>query len=218
MITLVTAKFPSLAGDVDEQENTWVFNHGIGDVDPALITPLLNTFYVTNLGNFFGRELSGSAAGTYSYYDITAFLNGSPHGAPFHMDSAGPLNPSSDDALPGQIAIVADFHADLSGISEFGPHTRPRARRRGRHYHGPVKLTSLQWDATTRIPFFSGAFVGELQSAYSALLAGVPTGYEWCVWSRKDAAVYPIVGGWVDTTPHRARHREEPTNVKAFWS
>lgn len=217
-VTLATIKCTSHSGDVDEQENQWVFSSDVALPNWSDIGALLSAFYNMGGVGVFGDELSSVIHPSYALYDISAHLNGSPHGAPFDMgNTSSPLGVDGS-SLPGQIALVVDYHADLTGISEFGPSSRPRARRRGRHYHGPMPISALDEDSTTNIPFWKAAQVAAFVGAYHTLLAGVPAGIEWDVWSRKDAAVYPIIGGWVDTTPHRARHREEPTNVKVFWS
>lgn len=217
-VTLAVVKFASASGDVDEQQNGWVFSSDVALPALSDLAPMLDAFYHFGGTGVFSNELSNSVAPSLELYDISAHLNGSPHGPPYAMGNLATPPTSGGDGLPGQIAVVVDYHADLSGVAEFGAGSRPRARRRGRHYHGPITLGALDHDSVTKIPFWDALYVAKFVTAYHDLLAAVPTGIEFDVWSRKDAAVYPVIGGWVDTTPHRARHREEPTNIKVFWS
>lgn len=221
----IVTRGTSLSGDTDEFENRWTWK-GDPATPVASITADLDGFYcggvagfAAGIGSWMGNELSRTTALEHTVYDITAFLDGSPHGAPIGIVAGGLLpTPESSDSLPGQIAAVVDYHADLTGIAEFGSHSRPRARRRGRHYFGPICFEAYTQQPTTEIGVWKGTFVTELQTEHHNLLHSSTFGPGWVVWSRKDAAVHPVIGGWVDTTPHRARRREEPTGIKQFWS
>lgn len=218
-VTLCSVKFSSYSGRIDESENLWVFSQDVSLISVSDIEPALNDFYTVHLTNW-SPELSGTVPGTIELYDITAHLAGTPHGPPYDMGPLSGLLSTSGDPLPGEVAVCVDYHADLTGIPEFGTGTRPRARRRGRHYHGPMRVTSLTHDSATNEPSWGVAgagTTGQFQTAYSDLLGALPTGVEWDVWSRKDAAIYPVIGGWVDEAPRSQRRRTED-RVKAFWS
>lgn len=217
---LCITKLKSLSGDVDECENSWAFHSDVPgwplSADFDNLRTALNAFYSTINSSVHSSELQVLSSGMHEFYDITGHLDGSPHGPPVSLRTPPAVTPSGD-GLPGQIALVVEFNADLTGIAEFGAGTRPRSRRRGRHYHGPVKQVALEVDSGTKIPQWTTATMTAVKGAYTTLLGAIPTGVEWCVWSRKDAALHPVIGGWIDTTPHRARRREEPTNVKVLW-
>lgn len=217
-VTLATIKLASAVGDADEEENLWVFSSDIAQPAWSDLQGPLAAFYETAMSGHWSSELAVGQHAQYELYDISAHLNGSPHGAPFAMGSMTGTIDIGGVGLPAQCAAVVDYHADLTGISEFGPGTRPRARRRGRHYHGPIQTADLAHAPTSNSAVWGTTLLTDLASGYSALKAAVGVGLEWDVWSRKDAAVYPVVGGWIDHTVRTQRRRVEPTGLRSFWS
>lgn len=216
----VVVKAPSVSGDVDEMENTWAWQGPtVGTISTSGVVTDLAAFYAALGSSFWSSELSASVPWVVEFYDISAHLNGSPHGPPFHISSMANPIPTTGDGCPGQIAMVCDFHGDLSGVAEFGAGTRPRARLRGRVHLGPIQKASVVPETTTNIPKFSSTITAAATAALHTLAGSSSFGSGWGVWSRKNAAIVPIVGGWVDATPHRARKREEPTAAgKQFWT
>jgi hypothetical protein len=115
-------------------------------------------------------------------------------------------------ALPREVALCGSFHGDLSGVAEEGAgDTRPRARRRGRIYVGPLNVAAT--DSTNgsanggALP--SGFFIGRLAAAFAEFTAAAieDEGGRWVVASRADNAVYPVTAGWVDNEFDTQRRR-----------
>lgn len=107
--------------------------------------------------------------------------------------------------LPSQVACVLSFHADLSTSVEVvaagapGPagDVHPKARRRGRIFLGPLCST-----AGTGSPLRPYAeLIEALTLSADDLMndaALAADGLAWAVYSSKDDAARPVVGGWVD--------------------
>lgn len=217
-VTLASIKLASAVGDPDEEENLWVFSSDIAQPVWSDLQGPLAAFYITAMAGHWSTELQFGQSPAYELYDISAHLAGTPHGAPFDMGFMIGSIALGGVGLPAQCAAVVDYHADLTGISEFGPGTRPRARRRGRHYHGPFQTADLAHAATSNSAVWGSSLLAALVSGYHGVKAAVGVGLEWDVWSRKDAAVYPVIGGWVDHTVRTHRSRVEPTGLRDFWS
>ena len=146
----------------------------------------------------------------------------------------GPGNGTA--ALPSEIAIVTSFHADLLNVLEHGPvsanlpsseaaidqgapavHsgvTRPRARRRGRIYIGPLQGAALTTDITTEGRPVA-ALITALKESSARLQASVIS--DWGVWSRRDAAVRSVVGGFIDNALDTKRRRGQAALTRSVW-
>ena len=140
-------------------------------------------------------------------------------------------------ALPSEIALVTSFHADLTGVLEHGAFSttipsseaaidqgapavhggiiRPRARRRGRLYIGPLQGAALTTDiATEGRPV--AAFVTALKESSERLRH---TAFATCgVWSRRDAAVLTAVGGYTDREFDTQRRRGHEGTSPSSWT
>lgn len=216
---LLEVKLKNRAPGQDDTTDAWVFHQGAGDVDIAGVQTQIVTFYNTIAPVVYGPQIDPTSGhATSSYYDIAAHLNGSPHGSPINVDFWTLSGLTAGSSAPAQLAIVADFHADLTGVVEFGPGTRPRSRLRGRHYLGPLKVTAM--DYLTTAPYqalVDGTTISTIVGAYEAFLAAVPAGTEWGVWSRKNASIAPVIGGWIDSVPASQRRVQDREGVKVFW-
>lgn len=157
--------------------------------------------------------------GLVNGYDVTAHLNGSPHGGPTDFLPFTLTASSSPKAAPAQLAIVTDFHADYGTATEFAPGARPRSRLRGRHFWGPLNDGAITSDSST--PWnssISTAFLTALQTNfYPGLLLTTHFGPGWSVWSRKNAAFTHVISGWVDHSVHVQRRRSDPSGIKHLW-
>jgi hypothetical protein len=94
--------------------------------------------------------------------------------------------------------------------------TRPASRHRGRIYLGPVNELAFSTDGNGRVKV-STPLIDTLKAAASTL-NGALSATAWSVWSRANAAMYSVVGGWVDTTPDTIRRRGPKPAGKAFWT
>lgn len=118
--------------------------------------------------------------------------------------------------LPAQVAACVSFHGDLTGIPEFGGHQRLRQRRRGRIYIGPLNQYTVTPDVTTHVPYLEGSF----QHCLSAAAANIATGVlplQWSIWSRADATLYPVLGGFVDNSFDVMRKRKVIRSNRELW-
>ncbi len=207
------------SADLDESENVWIWAHPATGTftDAAIVTDLL-AFYnagTTPVASILSPVLDRSAnVCSVTGYEIGANLNGSPAGAPvfFQTFTLGASGGSASAAL--QLAVVAEYSSDMTGVVEFGTHARPRARRRGRHFFGPITNTHF---INTGSPSFNPAWdtvvTGSIHDASVALLASTNFGPGWSVWSRVDAATHVVLRGKIDSTIRTRRKRVIPTAI-----
>lgn len=138
-----------------------------------------------------------------AFYNITDHLDGSPHGSPSAVDAftLGPAHASAS-SLPDEVACALTLRGlDWSDYPVEAPDAgdedslvdRPRQRRTGKIYVGPLNTQALFNDPTTFVGRPSDAVrdavLGCANRAYDAWQAG---GWDWCVWSRKNENVTPI--------------------------
>lgn len=164
----------------------------------------LDTAIGINVGEYLGESINRSATHELQAYHIVA----GPLGSPFQTDNwLGPPTPVVADLnLPNEVAAVLSFHADLTGIPEESGATRPRARRRGRIYLGPLVGYAVSMEDP--IPMLNSNLRTCMQQAAVRLADDAETaGGYWSVWSRADSTVRPIVGGWTDNAPDTQRRR-----------
>lgn len=140
---------------------------------------------------------------------------------------------ATGEELPREVACVMTYHADLTGVSETvsggapGPtgDTRPKARRRGRLYLGP--LTSQASTGTTPSrPNSSFRSLVNLQA--TTLHLEIPAGsldlLRWAVLSPsrstdalEDPQADEVTGGWVDDAWDTQRRRGVDRTVRNHW-
>lgn len=169
------------------------------------------------LQTFLSKSLSsiGSLSET-SFYNLTGHLDGSPHGGPIATFNWGLSATGAGVSLPDQIACALSMHSNYGTDVEFGVGgTRPRARDRGRVFIGPLDSGTIVSDATTNEPKMLPLFSQTLADAASRLLTEQPG---WSVWSRRDAALKTITGGWVDNRPDVQRRRAQLATSRISWS
>lgn len=154
----------------------------------------------------------------FIHTDISTVLNGDPAGSPFRRDTwtlgsiaAGTTN------LPSEVAAVVSYHSDYLGLPEHGIGlTRPKARRRGRIYVGPLNSSAVETDVNGRV-HLSSAFIPTL-AASAATLAGHQTApVNWMQWSRTNAQCNQVIGGHVDDAFDTQRRRGEDSQTRTLW-
>lgn len=221
MAFLVVANLPAASGiPADAVTNTFAVAGG----DPASATSrdgvlvAFGDFYsaaapvaLTSLGEYLGGQLSRAAlACTLKLYDITNDLAGTPHGSPIGEFDFTLDGNAASDSMPNEVACVVTLEAiGRSEAQVEGPNdTRPRQRRSGRVFFGPLARTGLGNMSTTPtiatglITHFGAAFQ-KLQDDLVALGAGESLG----VWSRTDATVRAVEAISVDNAPDIQRRR-----------
>lgn len=216
-------KLPSINPNVDDATNSWYWEGDSATSISSILTDL-KAFYTAVhggeiLGHFISQVIDRAALHcTIEVYDLTGHLDGSPHGGPITADTFT-LGAHLGGEMPSQLAVVVDYKAPYGSDTEFGPHTRPRSRDRGRHYWGP--LTDDAITAASSSPFgstVSTSASGFFAAAYSALNASTNFGSGWSVWSRVNASMKQVFDGWVDTTVHVQRRRQDPSGIKVVWT
>lgn len=168
---------------------------------------------VNKVGNYISEWVDRGATHVITATQITAPPMGSPV---FEKAWLGPPAPTVPDSLPYEVAGCLSFHADLTGIAEEAGATRPRARRRGRLYIGPLSLQAVDYDANpvTLSTNFRAALAARAVALADELEAA---GWYWSVWSRVDATLRPVVGGWTDNAPDSQRRRGIDATNRATW-
>jgi hypothetical protein len=168
-----------------------------------------------SVGQHISNQIDRGATHELQGYVITAPPIGSPAAT---INWLGPVTNGGATGLPTEVAGVLSFHADLTGIAEEAGATRPRARRRGRVYIGPLIAGAV--DNVTP-PYFlkESTFLATLRQAAVALeTASGAAGLPWSVWSRSDATLRPVVGGWTDNAPDTQRRRGAAASTRVTWS
>lgn len=225
----VVAVFEHLTGVVEDRVmNTWAFetpSAGVvtGEVDD--VTAALEEFYndtITStshtVAHYLGEQLDrGAGVSTFEYYDVGAFMSGAPHGSPFRIDtwSLGATNPGAD-GIPSELAVCLSYHGNLTGIPEESGLTRPRARRRGRVYLGPLSQIAMESEAGTGRSRVATQCRDTIAESADRLMAH--TDVQWNVWSRADSAFTSVTGGFVDDAFDVQRRRGERAVSRSVFS
>lgn len=148
------------------------------------------------------------------FYNIVVGSLGSPRRS---ISLPALVAPTSSTGLPCEVAACLSFHADETGILEHVGGTRPAARRRGRVYIGPL-IPGAVAEATA--PYMLATqFTDQLRTAAHALAVAVAAeDWVWCVWSRSDVTLRPVVGGWTDNAPDTQRRRGPDPTSRTTWT
>jgi hypothetical protein len=198
--------------------------------DFVIATPTASVF--ANLSAFYSAVPSGAVHSVCFYlsnsvsrgstmlfieeYDISGHLDGSDTGPPVNTAHVGLTSAASSTTdLPSEIALALSFHADLTGIPEHSGGLRPRASRRGRIYLGPFCNMGVVTDPVTGRTSVPTQMQTDIKQAAHALRVAEPG---WCVWSRKLADAFPVVGGWVDDAWDTQRRRGEDPISRSLWA
>lgn len=178
----------------------------------------LDAFYNTAhtgaaLGSYLSAWIDRDATHRMDYYHIVA----GPLGSPFtSQDWIGPTPPVDAHGLPQEAALALSFHADLTTVAEEVGATRPRARRRGRVFLGPLHPTAM--DYTTPPYMVADAIVLAANEAMVALLADLAgASGDWSVWSRAGGELNTIAGGWTDNALDTQRRRGPAATGRTTW-
>lgn len=221
--TLIRVVMTAKSGLVaDQVVNDFAFKNQSGSAtigDAAGMIGMVSDFYSepsagNRISNYIGENVDRAATHQMEAYHIVA----GPLGSPFYTeDWIGPAAPGTANSnLPLEVAAVLSFHADLTGIQEEAGATRPRARRRGRVYLGP--LTTDGVTITDDAPLLGPDLRTAMGAAAVALKDAAETDWPWCVWSRADAILRPVVGGWTDNAPDTQRRRGQESTNRATWA
>lgn len=155
------------------------------------------------LSEWISNQIARTSTHSLLAYQITA----GPLGSPLRIDPwLGPDTATVAAGLPTEVCGVLSFHADMTGVMEESGATRPKARRRGRVFIGPLTTAAIVTSAPPYV--LDTTFLTTLRlSAIDMMDQTTTGGAKWCVWSRKDAVLREVVGGWTDNAPDIQRRR-----------
>jgi hypothetical protein len=208
----------------DRVVNTFTFQKGsaFSTSDYAAMVTSFDSFLQTvqaggvAVGAILGPQLSRSALPSIRSYIIDGHLDGTPAGSPANISSLAALPaPLDPNPLPSEVALCLSYNADYVTDFEFAPGSRPRQRDRGRIFVGPLIRTVVEMDSTTHRPHPSTSVMTSLQQAAATLKADMAP-LDWVVWSRKNAAVKPVVAVSVDDAFDTQRRRGERASSRAL--
>lgn len=127
---------------------------------------------------------------------------------------------AAQQPLPEQVAVVESFHADVTGIVESVGGTRPRARRRGRIYFGPLSVAALEESSTGTGPqTVSSSLMTEINAASKYLRSNLAAlDLTWVVFSTVDWVGRAVVGGFCDDRFDTQRRRLRKADSRLSWT
>lgn len=157
-------------------------------------------------------------------YDITGKLDGSPHGSPVH-EGTFTLPAGVEDSLAPQLACALTLRArnwesvsieSPGGVGE-PPTIRPRQRRTGRIYIGPLATAVGYASEGTGFDRPNGTFQTDLTAAAEQLQDELASdGIIWCVWSRTAANLAAVVRVEVDDSFDVIRRRKAQATTRSI--
>lgn len=178
------------------------------------------------VGKYMAQQMGVSPqTSTILAYSTTDLSGGTPFGSPIGTSTFSfPTRLGSGLDLPEEVAVVCSYNGDLTDvpITEANPSPppatiRPAQRRRGRMYVGP--LSSFTVVESSQIPRPTSLFRTDLGLAFKTMCNGITSGTtgDVAVWSKADAALYPVVAGYVDDAWDIQRRRgPRPTTRTTF--
>ena len=200
----------------------------------------LNTFYVdqatpaasveTALSAFYTHVATGATTQLSGYfqnsialtpweidvYELPTTLTG-PTGPPIDIRHVTGTVSFAASVMPAQVSAVLSYHALYDSVPEHAPGARPRARYRGRVFIGPLSANGLTNSSDPNQECrLTNTFMNDLGAAAKAFATAC--GGHWMVFSRKNAAVYPVIGGWADDDPDIQRRRRVDKLNRIPWT
>jgi hypothetical protein len=212
----------------DVCQNGWVFEADPGDVTTQDAVALkLRTFYdAIGAGGKLSPNVQWDAA-NLECYDLAGHLDGTPHGSPVNTFALGLTLTPGDSGLPEGVSVCLSYHSLFGARAESGPTAaiptpeqaihegapathpgkpRPKARLRGRVFLGPLSADTIEQDAAPLGESRPGGDWCVVIATAALAMIGAPA--VWSQWSRRDAAVQPVAGCFVDHSWTYQRDRE----------
>lgn len=169
-----------------------------------------------SVARFLGTGLSRAAlACRIKYYDIAAYLDGSPHGSPVAEDGFTLANGLAASTLPEEVAVALTLRADTwqsqlvetaDGSDEGIARDRPRQRHTGKVYVGPLVAEANQLtNNKSRVDSaFRTCLLDSIERVQDQLRVN---GHNLCVWSRADEDLTTVTHAQVDDAFDTQRRR-----------
>lgn len=183
------------------------------------IEQFLNTAHSTHapIAGNISQQIRRTGNGCYHRFFQILDLTGDPPSMTPIIDRLFTLGGFlGGNPMPPQVAVAISAHADLTGVPEFGAHTRLRQRRRSRFYLGPLTSTCFTAEGSTANCVLTAEMGIRLGLCAGRMADVLPT--QWSVWSRADATMYPIVGGFIDNVADVVRRRRVVGAHRTNWS
>lgn len=222
----LVANLPHLSGlPEDNFQNVWHAEVAGSDPAGADITDACSAvahFYDTDVGamaDTIGSRMSevidrGAGACSVTAYFSNDLTGVTPFGSPIGAVTFTLPAAISSNQIPEEVAIVVSMNGDLTDVPVTAANPspppaiiRPQQRRRGRIFVGPLGLNAGEETASRFQP--AAGFRTDLglavKATYNEIVANTP--YVLAVWSKADAATYPIVAGYVDNAWDTQRRR-----------
>lgn len=200
----------------DAVQNRFAFTTGTvpaSVAELAEISSLIDNFYnaaqSTGVGvtHWMASSLNpANNSHSIDFYDLTGHLNGTSHGSPFRTEPFTLAGLPANEGLPDECAICISYHSDFGVDRESVGNTRPKARDRGRMYIGPLATGCVSIPDPNKEAVVTPNCLSTMRDAMSTLVVN-PNLVTWCLWSRADAALKPVVGGFVDNAFDVQRRR-----------
>src|SRR4028119_400165 len=121
------------------------------------------------------------------------------------------------NALPNEVAVCMSFAGDLSGLQEESGLTRPRARRRGRIYLGPIGAGQLTAAAPANEPQIALSCRETVLDAYdnmTTVLAASSPNTRHVIYSRVGASTAIVTSVSVDNEFDTLRSRGKKPSIR----
>jgi len=173
--------------------------------------PPTNTTVSGCIATSISRAVAGARINVYNLGNPISLPLGSPI-----LSSPWTVGEIGDEEVISEAAVCLSYHADLTDIPEEVGTTRPRARRRGRLYIGPIRsslVTELDGSERRR----PNAFLMNTWTEAGRFLA-IGADPRWMVWSREDNVLRKVTGGFVDNAFDTQRRRGPAAGLRLTFT
>lgn len=196
----------------DTVVNTFAFFSEI-DRDSAASTiasRLLNFYNTETATQSIAKYLSPELQTQNSRLVITDLLDPQPRVPYYDEPLALTMVPTSNTALPAEVALVCSFQGDVASGQN-------QARRRGRIFLGPLGFTAGTANVGTKnVP--SSSFIARILASAEAMATASTTDVRWVVYSRVDGGATRVTNGWCDNAWDTQRRRGTLPSSRNVWS
>lgn len=231
MAILVDVALNRISGiPTDASHNTFIFQNeasvpteGEMDFCEAAVKGFYNNVHSPStipVAGFFAQCVSRvSNAHTMTFYGFEPGINDA-LGAPNKIINwtLQPIN-GNPVPYPPEVAVVLSLHANNSGFPEHAPGgARPKSRRRGRLYIGPLANSVAGTIGATQEQEVGQPYRDVLGGAAAALVAAsMGASLPWSIWSRVNGSLSFVVGGFVDNAFDTLRSRGTDATARTTW-
>lgn len=221
VVSLVTFELPNMNGVPKDAVRLQIVTQASDFWAPSDLASMANKLFDTThtgatnpMGSYLASCLSPDT--TIKAYDITAHLDGSPHGSPYAFEVGTRAHTGGDSRGNAQCAVFTWHSADYDSTPNDGPSgaiptpeaaqdmgapathtgvTKLKARHANRMYFGPVDGSAIGVDGNGN-PQWTDTFMTDAQKNIGGFL--LTDGFGVHVWSRRDAVARSIGSGWID--------------------